>query len=442
MKKFFLFRQDAVSSISTRTSDTGVGLSLFVIPADKLSFMTATEGEVQMVFDDATLYQESELYKGEAIEKTNVGISVTKGDELRMIDDVMKFMNSEKSGKFMRFDGLSGGFTSDFVDVSKPNNVSPKIKPNPVNTQTGERSFGDATAVSANTIAGINFNYTKPFIDYNHEGLSGFANGAEVTSWANAGTGGSSYNIASNVGDPNCTDPASEDRGISQKGVQFDLGEHFVVPSVSFNNEYTIYMVISSQYTASLYSPYFNTLDGDAAGETLGPGGNFRQDGPATKVELSRNRFSFRHSGKTGAPAVFVSDSQILQESSDNQFNPCHVFIVRRDKSNNLFVQDRRGKVVAEINSSSVDKRDVNDIVYDLASDVNTSKSSSSILEKNQPQSTEGSLLIERLGTTADITAGGHFHKSVLARFGVINQDIGYNESVRLADDLFQFYSK
>ena len=51
-----------------------------------------------MVFDDATLYQESELYKGEAIEKTNVGISVTKGDELRMIDGVMKFMNSEKSG--------------------------------------------------------------------------------------------------------------------------------------------------------------------------------------------------------------------------------------------------------------------------------------------------------------------------------------------------------
>ena len=75
MKKFFLFRQEAVGATSTRASDTGLGLSLFVIPVDKLSFMTATEAEVQMVFDDATLYQESALYTGEAIEKTAVGVA-------------------------------------------------------------------------------------------------------------------------------------------------------------------------------------------------------------------------------------------------------------------------------------------------------------------------------------------------------------------------------
>ncbi len=414
MKKFFLFRQEAVGASSTRVSDTGLSLSVFVIPIDKLSFMTATKGEVQMVFDDATLYQESALYTGEAIEKTAVGVACSEGDELKLIEDVMRFIASDRSvSKFMRFDGASGGFTSKFVDTTKTINIFPRVKANPINTQTGKRSFGDATAVAANTIAGINFNYTQPFLDYNHEGLSGFADGAEVTSWANAGTGGSSYNIASNVGDPACVDPASTDRSLSQKAVIFAAGEHFIVPSVKVDHEYTVYMVISTHYGTDLFSPYFHTLYGDAAGETLGPGGTFKQDGPASGISQSKNRFSFRHSGKTGEPAIFNAGSQIVQDENDINFNACHVFIIRRDGDNNIFVHDRAGEIVAEIPAA-------------LGS---------------APGATDGSLLIERLGTTADILTG-HFEKSVLARFGVIKTDIGYNESVRLADDLFQFHSK
>lgn len=414
MKKFFLFRQEAVGSASVRTSDTGLGLSVFVIPIDKMSFMTATKGEVQMVFDDATLYQESALHTGEAIEKTAVGVSCKEGDELKLIEDIMKFISSERSvSRFMRFDGASGGFTSKFVDTTKTLNVFPRVKANPINTQTGKRSFGDATAIAANTIAGINFNYTQPFVDYNHEGLSGFANGAEVTSWANDGSGGATYNISSNVGDPVCTDPDSEDRSLSQKAVSFTAGEHFIVPSLSVSDDYTIYMVISTHYGTDLYSKYFHTLYGDAAGETLGPGGEFRQDGPASNINLSKNRFSFRHSGKTKAPALFVSASQIVQDSSDINFKACHVFVIRRDDNNRIFVHNRSGDIIAEIPP-----------VIGSASGA-----------------TDGPLLIERLGTTADILAN-HFSKSVLARFGVIKEDIGYNESVRLADDLFKFYSK
>jgi len=440
MKKFFLFRQEAVSATSVRTSDTGLGLSVFVIPVDKLSFMTATKGEVQMVFDDATLYQESALYTGEAIEKTAVGVACTEGDELKLIDDVMKFIASDKSvSRFMRFDGASGGFTSKFVDTTKAHNVSPKIKSNPINTQTGKRSFGDSAAITANTIAGINFNYTQPFVDYNHEGLADRSDTDEVAhsnsdKWPNAGTGGDDYDIKSNVGAPFCVDPDSTDRSLSQKAVQFALGDHLIVPSVKIDHEYTIYMVISTHYGSDLFSPYFQTMYGDAAGETLGPGGRYLQDGPATEYDAgppevpanvqqnTKNRFSFRHSGQTGEPAVFVADSQIVQDKNEDDFNACHVFIIRRDTENNIYVQDRHGEIVAEINPP----RNID---------------TTGIGSTSAPGATHGPLLIERLGTTEDITSS-HFHKSVLARFGVIKTDIGYNESVRLADDLFQFYSK
>ena len=375
-----------------------------------------------MVFDDATLYQESALYTGEAIEKTAVSISTTEGDEMNLITDVMNFVSIDNRDKipkaFMRFDGAKGGFTSKYVDTSKPVAVVPKLKTNPVNTQTGDRSFGDSTAIAANTIAGINFNYTQPFVDYNHEGLSDRSDGDEVAHsnsdrWPNAGTGGADYDIESNVGTPSCIDPATTDRSLSQKGVLFGEGDHMIVPSVKVDHEYSIYMVFSTHYGSNLFNNYFYTAYGDAAGETLGPGGSYRQDGPATKIDLSKNRFSFRHSGRTSEPAIGKSNEQIVQDVNDPDFNACHVFIIRRDKNNNIFVQDRKGEVIASIPA---------------------------ILGK-LPMATDGPLLIERLGTTADIIIN-HFNKSVLARFGVIKQDIGYNESVRLADDLFQFYSK
>lgn len=165
------------------------------------------------------------------------------------------------------------------------------------------------------------------------------------------------------------------------------------------------------------------TLYGDEAGETLGPGGQFFEDGPAAKIRLSKRYFSFRHSGKTGAPAIFVSDKQIVQETSDPGFDPCHVFIIRRTKDHSIFVHDRTGKVIAEIE--------------DQEYNANPSQHK----ESHAPECTEGPLLIERLGTTADILTND-YQKQVLGRFGVIPSDIGYNESVRLADDLYKLYSK
>jgi hypothetical protein len=99
------------------------------------------------------------------------------------------------------------------------------------------------------------------------------------------------------------------------------------------------------------------------------------------------------------------------------------VFIIRRTVDHTIFVHDRTGKVIAQID------------------DVEFSANTAFHKEPHAPRCTEGPLLIERLGTTADILTN-HYFKQVLGRFGVIPSDIGFNESVRLADDLYKLYSK
>ena len=59
-----------------------------------------------------------------------------------------------------------------------------------------------------NQIAGINFFGNLPDIDFNHEGLSGFADTATVSSWHNAGRLGPSYSISSVNNTPDCVDPS------------------------------------------------------------------------------------------------------------------------------------------------------------------------------------------------------------------------------------------
>ncbi len=125
-------------------------------------------------------------------------------------------------------------------------------------------------------IAGIDFGANQPIVDYNHTALASYSDGTEIADsgngWANGGSGGATYDISTNVGAPVVRDPASNDRGLSEKGIQFGEGDHLIVPTVSVGLDYTLYVVFSTQYTASLYTPYFSVLYGDAAGETLGPG--------------------------------------------------------------------------------------------------------------------------------------------------------------------------
>ena len=89
-------------------------------------------------------------------------------------------------------------------------------------------------------------------------------------------------------------------------------------------------------------------LYGDADGQTLGPGGDFPESGNAGKIELSRNRFTFRHHGETSFPAQVKTRSS-FQHESETDHDPCHVFIIRRTSALGIFVHDREGNIVAEI---------------------------------------------------------------------------------------------
>mgnify|MGYP003130611150 CR=1 FL=1 len=48
MIKFFEFIQSEVSEASSNTSDTGAGLSVLVIPSDKVAFLSASQGFVNI----------------------------------------------------------------------------------------------------------------------------------------------------------------------------------------------------------------------------------------------------------------------------------------------------------------------------------------------------------------------------------------------------------
>ena len=57
----------------------------------------------------------------------------------------------------------------------------------------------------------------------------------------------------------------------------------------------------------------------------------------------------------------------------------------------------------------------------------------------NDSGQTDGELLIERLGTTNEVTNTGF--KGQLARFGIMENDIGSNAASTLAKDLFNLYT-
>ena len=426
MNKYFIFRREEVTEASITSSDTGVGMSVFAVPAESVSYMSAEKGKVLIVFNNATLYQEANLRDGESIKKSAVTIGCPVGEETQFIEDIAGFITGQTQRNIMRFDVLSGKSTFKLADTKEADSITPVISTRPINMQTGNISGYTVrqTEGSNSVIAGIDFGANQPIVDYNHTGLASYSDGTEIADsgngWDNGGSGGATYDISTNVGAPVVRDPASNDRGLSEKGIQFAEGDHLIVPTLSVSGDYTLYVVFSTQYTASLYTPYFSVLYGDAAGETLGPGGSFPDSGAAAKTSLDTNRFSFRHSGQTGPVAGGFGDGRILDDHLTNSsFDPCHVFVIRRDQNDNIIVHSRDGDVEIVIPSVPEDNE--------------------SALPSATAASTKGVLKIERLGTTADILTN-HFSKAVLARFGVITEDIGTNESAKLAKELFSLY--
>ena len=95
MKNVFLFRRQEVSNSSTFASDSGVGLDLLGVSADLLAFMTAEEGKVKIVFNNATTHDDNNLVEGDSTQKTSVTVGCGAWQEREVIESMMKLAESE-----------------------------------------------------------------------------------------------------------------------------------------------------------------------------------------------------------------------------------------------------------------------------------------------------------------------------------------------------------
>ena len=184
MKKFFLFRRSDPVGSDRRFSDNGSDIPILGIPADLISFMTAGRGSVTLTFNSASMYEENEMFIGDAMEKTNVSISCEEGVELQLIKDIMRFVAVEKQRPIMVFDVLNTKSTFDNAIVNNVSDIKSKIKSQPTERVSQKISTGDPASRFRNIIEGINFGSSdnKPFLDYNHELLTG-ADDSTLTLW-------------------------------------------------------------------------------------------------------------------------------------------------------------------------------------------------------------------------------------------------------------------
>lgn len=439
MKKFFLFRKEELNASSVTASDNGAGLSVIALPADSLAFASAELGAVILSFNNASKYEDNNLTDGESIEKTTVRIPCEVGEEVALIESILSFMAREGGKALMKFDAVDASST--FSNVSFDSKIESRLHVNPTKRLTGDSStqsfIGSTGTVGAdvvdNTIAGIDFGIAgnKPTIDFNHEGLSSYAANAEIghnsgNTWPNAGTGGDTYDIESNVGSPKKINGGDAKSAISKDFARFLEADHLLVPKFEASGAYTAYVVFSFHLLANLHPIY-----GSSTTETFGPfiSQYLEASGAITKLGRSyKSLFSGRHEDILGDPFSVSTDNTdggssefvfpILGDTGTGFDMHLNVMVIRRDEEGNMYLYNRDGELVAYVPAY-----------------VSTSQNKLSATASGR---TDGKLTIERLGTTGDLVTKS-FNGNI-ARFGVIEKDIGAASCSKLATDLFNLY--
>lgn len=426
MKKFFLFRKEEINASSVTASDSGQGLSVLALPADSLAFASAGRGHIVLSFNGATKYEESNLTDGESIEKTSVKIPCEQGKEVDLIESILAFISRQGGKSVMKFDAVDQEST--FSPVSYDSKIESKVHINPtkrvtgkVSTQTFIGSTGTVGAdVASTTIGGIDFGVSEnqPLVDYNHEDLDTKTVGDEILAWDNAGTGGATYDIISNVGAPAV---AASDSEVSQRAASLLADDHLIIPTLTVSNDYTLYVAYHSKQAY----PIYGDGDGECFGFTIGQTIT-NSTGQIEKAKpTALGRFSTRHHDRFGEAAITevanTNDGTVKFVYPVIDVEPkerLQVFVIRRDISGDLYMYNKNGDIAGYIPSKSA--------------------SDSKYFTKNTDFLTDGDLKIERLGTVADITFSSFVGR--IARFGVIQKDIGSASCSKLATDLFNLY--
>jgi len=442
--KFFLFRRTDPIGSDKRFSEGGTDIPILGIPANQIAFITAGRGSVTLTFNAAGMYETSELFIGDSIEKTNVSISCKEGSELNLIEKIILFASRSDGKTIMKFDAVEERAAFDDVVISNVTDIKAKIKSQPTERISQKISTGDVASRFRNIIGGINFGSraNKPFLDYNHELLTG-ADDSTLTLWRNSGTGSSAYNLANETGTVTVqTEATALTTGLSKTCAQFAVNAFLNIPDVTIEDDYTIYFVIGDP---GVGTNSFGALFGDDDGETLG----FSSEG-------YNSLFTMRHDGLSGKPfevdantdengsvRYAFPDKSRTTEIGSRQF--CYTFVIRRDKDFNVYLHNHEGEIVAFVPAFT--EKSTSKVVIKIKS--KPTKKSKGIYDKTTTPitskvtagtsgRTDGNLFLQRLGTAGTNTTSSF--AGTLARFGVIKRDIGGSGASQLAKDLYELY--
>jgi len=443
-KKFFLFRRSDPVGSAKRFSESGLDIPILGIPADQIAFMTAGKGQINITFNGAGMYEGNEMFIGDSLEKTNVTISCEEGKEMKLIESIMGFVSKDDGRTIMKFDVLKNSASFGEVVVETVTDINSKIKSQPTERISQKISTGDAASRFRNIVGGINFGSraNKPFLDYNHELLTG-ADDTTLTLWRNSGTGSSAHNLNNETGTVTVqTEATALTTGLSKTCAKFAANAFLNIPSVTIEDDYTIYFVIGDP---GVGTNSFGALFGDDNGETLG----FSKEGYGSL-------FTMRHDGLDGKP--FEADTDTDENGSVRYNFPdktrtteigsrqfCYAFVIRRDKDFNVYLHNHEGEIVAFVpafteKSTSKTTTKIKSKPTEKSKGIYETKSTpiASKITAGATGRTDGNLFLQRLGTAGtNITSS---FSGTLARFGVIKRDIGDGGASQLAKNLYSLY--
>jgi hypothetical protein len=422
--KFFLFRREAVNAFSERKSNTGDGISVFGVPAESIANMTASRGKVNLTFNNAGTYDNFNGGTQEGLEKARVSINCTEGEEFEFIREIMEFIATESKKSIMILDVVSGFSTFKQAQVTDRSDLSAVVPNQPVIAATGEVSNDpastDITSTATNTIAGVSFPSatTRPIVDYNDTSLTSSI-GQPVGSshsWENAGTGGATYHINADTGTAVHSRALTND--LRTDAVTVAAGDLLhLAAELTVSGDYTMYMAFGLSTRVEMYSIY-----SDASGRTSGFGDGTTEDRVYLTFDGNTGRPAFADTNNTDFDTVAarIQDPKLDDLTANNKATAgaqiCYVFVIRRDKDFNIYIHDYTGDVIAYIpaNIGGATSKDFR---------------------------TDGDLKIDRIGGDASTGAPSDTWKGELARFGVIESDIGRTEAARIAREIFDRYN-
>jgi len=411
MKKFFLFKRKDVNLASTSTSDNGEGLDILAISVDQVAFMTASLGRVNIVFNDAAIYEESNLLDGESFKKTSVTVACEVGGEAALIDAILGFISSDRvKTNVMRFDAVEGKTNVKEAKIGVFTDVVSEVRQLPVvrNTQNVSKNTfiggTDGTAFgTSNVIGDIDFGEGNvPVIDYIETNIT--ESGGNATGWTNAGSGSTTYDIVTVTGTiPLDTSTGRSNNGLATQAADIGSSDNFTLPSnYVVRKDFTMFAVIGRSTSDIESNPKIGFLVQGSA--SSGQGVTY-----AFMDSFENQEFRFKFALEKGEYVVAPTENPIIDSNLPaSEMRTAYVFVIRRDKDSNIFVYDTTGSVVATANA----------------------------VTEGSNARTDGNLVIRYLGNGI-----GEKFQGNLARFGVIEKDIGTAEASKLAVDLTKKYT-